>query len=167
MCIFQDGALTNAINIIDLSWLIPLISASSLDIRKSGDQNHERHDLSCFNLPSWTSGTMHTMWGSLERNLSWFYVQPSTLSTYHGLKSTNNTIKYFYSLTQHKRLTESAVVHQLKPWTPQTVILANAVLDGLGVMFNLIKCSPTLNGLRQNQQEAVVNACIVLMIECT
>ena len=45
------------------------------------------------------------------------------LLTYHGLKSTNNTVQYFYSLTQ------------------QTVILVHVVLDGLGVM--LTKCSPT------------------------
>ena len=75
------------------------------------------------------------------------------------------TIEYFYSLTQHKLLTENAVVHQLKTKTPQTDILVHAVLDGLGVM--LMKCSRTLNGFWQNQQEAVVNARLVLMIKCT
>ena len=44
-------------------------------------------------------------------------------------------------------------------------MLVHAVLDGLGVM--LTECCPTLNGFWSNQQEAVVNACLVLMIECT
>ena len=39
------------------------------------------------------------------------------------------------------------------------------VLDGLGVM--LTRCCPTRNGFWQNQQEAAVNACPVLMTECT
>ena len=41
----------------------------------------------------------------------------------------------------------------------------HAVLGGLGIQ--LTKCSPTFNGFWQNQQEAVVNACRVPMIECT
>ena len=53
------------------------------------------------------------MQASSEQNRSSFSLQPSTLSSYHGLKSTSNTIQYFYSLTQHKTLTENAVVHQL------------------------------------------------------
>ena len=40
-----------------------------------------------------------------------------------------------------------------------------AVLDEFGVM--LTRCRPTLNGFWQNQQEAAINACLVLMIECT
>ena len=39
-----------------------------------------------------------------------------------------------------------------------------AVLDELRVM--LTRCRPTLNGFWQNQKEAAVNACLVLMIEC-
>ena len=39
------------------------------------------------------------------------------------------------------------------------------VLDGLGVM--LTRSRPTLNGFWQTRQEAAVNACLVLMIECT
>ena len=37
------------------------LNKKSLDIRNSGTQKHERNDLPCFNLPSWTPGTMHTM----------------------------------------------------------------------------------------------------------
>ena len=69
----------------------------------------------------------------------------------------NNIIQYFYSITQHKFQTENAVVHQVK--TMETFILVQAVSDGLGVM--LTKCSPTLNGFWRNQEEAVVNACLV------
>ena len=72
------------------------------------------------------------MRGSSERNRGSFPdVQPSTLSTYHGFKSTNNAMQYFYSLTQHKLLTENAAVHQLKTMTSQTVILVHAALGGL------------------------------------
>ena len=66
-----------------------------------------------FQLPivdSW----YNMMRGSSERNRSSFYTQLSALSTSHGLKSTNNTIQYFYSLTQDKYLTENAFVDQLK-----------------------------------------------------
>ena len=79
------------------------LNERSLDNRNSGNQKHERYDFPCLSLPSWTPGTMHTMRGSSDRHLSSFYLQPSTLSTYHGLKSTNNTVQYFYSLTQSTR----------------------------------------------------------------
>ena len=87
------------------------LNERSFDITNSGNQKHEGHDLPCFNLLSSIPGTMHTMLGS-ERNRSSFYVQPSTLSTYYGLKTTTNTIQYFYFLTQHKLLSENAVVPQ-------------------------------------------------------
>ena len=80
-------------------------------------------------------------------NLSWLISQ------------TNNIIQYFCSLTQHKFQTENAVVHQVETMETFEFILVQAVLDGLGVM--LTRCSPTLNGFWQNQQEAVVNACVV------
>jgi len=54
---------------------------------------------------------------------------------------------------------EDAVVHQVKTMETFEFILVQAVLDGLSVM--LTKCSPTLNGFWQNQQEAVVNTCLV------
>ena len=79
------------------------LNKRSLDITNSGNQRHEGYDFPCFNLPTWTPCTMHTMRRSSKRHLSSFYVQPSTLSTYHGLKSTNNTPQYFYSLTQSTR----------------------------------------------------------------
>ena len=47
-------------------------------------------------------------------------LQPSSLSTYHGAKSTNNTMQYLYSLTQHNFMTGNAVAHQLNTMTPQT-----------------------------------------------
>ena len=96
------------------------------------------------------------MRGSSERNRSSFYRQPLTLSTYYGLKSTNDTIQYFYSLSQLKcsRISVKNHGHHKQSY-----------LDGLGVM--LTKCSPILNGFWQNQQEAVANACLALMIECT
>ena len=87
--IFQHGGLTPCI-IIDLSSLIPLISVSTWT-------------KGCLSLPSRTPGTMHTMRGSSEPHLSSFYRQPSTSSTYHGLKSTNTIVQYFYSLTQSTR----------------------------------------------------------------
>ena len=76
------------------------LNKRSLDITNSGNQRHEGYDFPCFNLPTWTPCTMHEMRGSSERHLSSFYIQPSTLSTYHGLKSTNNILQYFYSLTR-------------------------------------------------------------------
>ena len=79
------------------------LNKRSLDITNSGNQRHEGYHFPCFNLPTWTPCTMHTMRRSSERHLSSFYIQPSTLSTYHGLKSTNNTPQYFYSLTQSTR----------------------------------------------------------------
>ena len=85
-----------------------------LGISNNVNQKHERNDLPCFNLPSWNPRTMHRMRGSSGRNRSSFYMQPSTLLTYHGLKSTDNNIQYFYSLTQHMLLTKNAVVYQLE-----------------------------------------------------
>ena len=83
-----------------------------LHIRNS--EKHERYDLLYFNLPSWIpDSTMLTMWGSSERIiavLSRYNPQHYQLS-HRGLKSTNNTVQYFYSLTQSKLLTENAVVH--------------------------------------------------------
>ena len=85
-----------------------------LGIRNNVNQKPERNDLPCFKLPSWNPRTMHRMRGSSGRNRSSFYLQPSTLLTYHGLKSTDNNIQYCYSLTQHMLLTENAVVYQLE-----------------------------------------------------
>ena len=79
------------------------LNKRSLDITNSGNQRHEGYDFPCFNLPTWTPCTMHEMRGSSERHLSSFCIQPSTLSTYHSLKSTNNILQYFYSLTQSTR----------------------------------------------------------------
>ena len=83
-----------------------------LGIRNNVNQKRERNDLPCLNLPSWNPRTMHRMRGSSGRNRGSFYMQPSTLLTYHGLKSTD--IQYLYSLTQHMLLTENAVVYQLE-----------------------------------------------------
>ena len=49
------------------------LNKRSLDIRNSENEKHERHDAPCFNSPTWTSGTMHTMWGSSERNRSLYF----------------------------------------------------------------------------------------------
>ena len=110
---------------------------------------------------------MHTMQGSSEQNRSSFYLQLSTLSSYRGLKSTSNTIQYFYSLTQHRILTENAAVHQLK-----AINTTNRRIN-YSTWFRWIrryvdKVDPhTLNGFWQNQQEAGVNAYVVLIIEST
>ena len=102
-----------------------------------------------------------------EQNRSSFSLQPSTLSSYHGLKSTSNTIQYFYSHTQHKTLTENAVVHKLK-----AINTINRRIN-YSTWFRWIrryvgKVDPyTINGFWQNQQEAGVNAYVVLIIECT
>ena len=72
-------------------------------------------------------------------------------------------MQYFYSLTQRKLLTENAVVHLFK--NHGHLNINPTVLDGLGVM--LTRCRPILNGFWQNQQEAAVNACLGLVIECT
>ena len=59
------------------------LNKRSLQIRNSGNQKHAGYDFPCFNLLSWTPGTMHTMWSSSERhlhttlnviNLSWLKV---------------------------------------------------------------------------------------------
>ena len=59
------------------------LNERSLDNRNSGNEKHERYDFPCLSLPSWTPDTMR---GSSDRHLSSFYLQPSTLSTYHGFK---------------------------------------------------------------------------------
>ena len=60
------------------------LNKRSLDIRKGGNQKHERHDPPCFNLPSWTSGTMHTMQASSERNSGPYM---STCTAYCSLRN--------------------------------------------------------------------------------
>ena len=110
---------------------------------------------------------MHTMQGSSEQNGSSFYLQPSTLSSYHGLKSTSKTIQYFYSRSKHKTLTENAVVHQLK-----AINTTNRRIN-YSTWFRWIRryvdnVDPyTLNGFWQNQPESGVNAYVLLIIECT
>ena len=112
---------------------------------------------------------MHTMQGSSEQDRSSLYLHPSTSSSYHGLKSASNTIQYFYSLTQHKTLTENAVVHQLNAMHMNTT---NRRIH-YSTWFRWIrryvdKVDPySLNGFWQNQQEGGVNAYVVLIIEYT
>ena len=59
---------------------------------------------------------MHTMRGhrsGIAVHISTCTTTLYIISTY-GVKSTNNTTQYFNSLSQHKLLTQNAVVHQLK-----------------------------------------------------
>ena len=122
------------------------LNKRSLDVRNSGSEKHERHDQlaimdSCVR-------TMHTMRDSSKQKLQSIFLrvlQPSTLSTYYGFKSTNNIMQYFYSLTQHKLLTENAVVLQLKAITPQTDNRISSPRGFRWITRKLTKCSPTLN----------------------
>ena len=50
------------------------LNKRSLDIRNSGNQKHERHDLPCFNLPSWTTGTNYACGVESVRNPGSFYM---------------------------------------------------------------------------------------------
>ena len=65
---------------------------------------------------------------------------------------------------------KNAAVYQLKTMNTVYSYMQNVLnrdprdFRWLGVM--LTKCIPTLNGFRLNQLEVVVNACLVLNIEC-
>ena len=71
-------------------------------------------------IDSWYNAYDAEFIGAELQSVFLHVLQPSSLSTYHGAKSTNNTMQYLYSLTQHNFMTENAVVHQLKTMTPQT-----------------------------------------------
>ena len=56
------------------------LNKRSLQIRNSGKQKHAGYDFPCFNLPSWTPGTMHKMWNSSERHLQTTLINVINLS---------------------------------------------------------------------------------------
>ena len=99
------------------------LNKRSLDIRNSGNEKGKalKARSTCHH------GLLHTYnaydGGFIEAELQSMFphvLQPSTLSTYYGFKSTNNTLQYFYSLARHKILTENVGVRQLKAITPRT-----------------------------------------------
>ena len=67
-----------------------------------------------------------------DRSSFQLQMQPATLSTYHSLKSSNNNVQYFYSLTQYKFLTENAALRQLRASAQE-----NRAKGGRSQKFNL------------------------------
>ena len=136
----------------DLSSMILLISASNWTKGAWTWETVETKSMKCtINLPLWTLAYVQCIRCGVHRsriavhNYFLRVLQPSTLSTYYGFKSTNNIMQYCYSLTQHKLLTENAVVLQLKAITPQT---DNRIISPRGFRWitrKLTKYSPTLN----------------------
>ena len=147
---FQDGELLTHCIIFHLSSLILLISASNWTKGAWTLETVETKSMkgrSTCHYGLWHTYSAYDA-GFIEAELQSIFLrvlQPSTLSTYYGFKSTNNIMQYFYSLTQHKLLTENAVVLQLKAITPQT---DNRIISPRGFRWitrKLTKCSPTLN----------------------